>query len=177
MSIAAAFVIFPFCLAFAAISDLLTMTIPNRASAILFGAFFLVGPFVGMGIGEIGMNAAAAVLVFAFCFCLFATNVMGGGDAKLLTASAVWFGLNASLATFIAYVGVFGGLLTLFILFLRRQENVILASGIPFPQLLLTAKKIPYGIAIALGGFAAYPSSPLMQAAFSQLSSVSLGGH
>ncbi|ASY64910.1 Type IV prepilin peptidase TadV/CpaA [Sinorhizobium sojae CCBAU 05684] len=95
---------------------------------------------------------------------------MGGGDAKLLTASAVWFGLNASLVTFLIYVALFGGLLTLFILLLRRQENTILASGIQFPQLLLTAKKIPYGVAIALGGFASYPSSPLMQAAFAQLS-------
>lgn len=94
---------------------------------------------------------------------------MGGGDAKLLTASAIWFGFNASLAAFLLFVAVFGGLLTLAVLLLRSQENLILAARIPVPRLLLTAKKIPYGIAIAFGGFAAYPSSPLMQAAFAQL--------
>ncbi|AWI59483.1 A24 family peptidase [Sinorhizobium fredii] len=169
MTIAAAFVVFPFCLAFAAISDLLTMTIPNRVSAILLGAFFVIAPFAGLGLGEIGLHVAAAALVFAVCFCLFAVNIMGGGDAKLLTACAIWFGLDASLVAFLVYVSICGGVLTLAVLLLRRQENAILASGIPVPRLLLTAKKIPYGIAIALGGFAAYASSPLMEAAFAQL--------
>jgi prepilin peptidase CpaA len=170
MTIACILVILPFCLALAAFSDLFTMTIPNRVSAILLGAFFLVAPFAGLDLGQIGFHMAAAVLVFAVCFCLFAVKVMGGGDAKLLTACAVWFGLNASLVAFLVYVSIFGGLLTIAVLLLRKQENAILASGIPVPQLLLTAKKIPYGIAIALGGFAAYPSSPLMEAAFAQLS-------
>ncbi|AUX74736.1 A24 family peptidase [Sinorhizobium fredii] len=169
MTIACILVILPFCLALAAFSDLLTMTIPNRVSAILLGAFFLVAPFAGLDLGQIGFHMAAAVLVFAVCFCLFAVNIMGGGDAKLLTAGAIWFGLDASLVAFLAYVSIFGGLLTIAVLLLRRQENAILASGIPVPQLLLTAKKIPYGIAIALGGFAAYPSSPLMEAVFAQL--------
>ncbi|WEX77530.1 prepilin peptidase [Sinorhizobium numidicum] len=170
MVAAAIFVIFPFCLAFTAFSDLVTMTIPNRISAILLGAFVIVAPLAGFHVEQIGLHIAAAALVFAICFCLFAANVMGGGDAKLLTASAVWFGLTPSLAAFLLYVSVFGGLLTLAVLLLRRQENAILAIGIPVPRLLLMAKKIPYGVAVAFGGFAAYPSSPLMQAAFAQLS-------
>ncbi|WP_046119736.1 A24 family peptidase [Ensifer aridi] len=159
-------IVFPFCLALAAFSDLFTMTIPNRVSAVLLASFLLVAPLAGLDLAQIGLHVAAAVVVFAVCFCLFAAHVMGGGDAKLLTASAIWFGLNTSLATFLLYVSVLGGLLTLVVLLLRSQENVILAARIPVPRLLLTAKKIPYGIAIALGGFAAYPSSPLMQAAF-----------
>ncbi|APG82924.1 prepilin peptidase [Sinorhizobium americanum] len=170
MTIACILVIFPFCLALAAFSDLFTMTIPNRISAILLGAFIVVAPLAGFGVGEISLHIVAAAVVFAVCFCLFAVNVMGGGDAKLLTACAVWFGLDASLIAFLVYVSIFGGLLTIAVLLLRRQENAILASGIPVPQLLLTAKKIPYGVAIALGGFAAYPSSPLMEAAFAWLS-------
>ena len=167
---AAISVIFPLCLAFAALSDLLTMTIPNRASAILLGAFFIVAPLSGFDLAQLGLHLLAALMVFSACFCLFAANVMGGGDAKLLTASAIWFGLHASLAAFLVYVSIFGGLLTLIVLLFRRQENSILAAGIPVPRLLLTAKKIPYGIAIALGGWAAYPSSPLMQLAFARLS-------
>lgn len=170
MAEAVIFVVFPLCLAFAAFSDLFTMTIPNRVSGILLGAFVIVAPLAGLDVVQIGFHVIAAATVFLVCFCLFATNVMGGGDAKLLTASAIWFGLNVSLVAFLAYVSVIGGMLTLAVLFLRKQENTILATGIPVPPLLLTAKKIPYGIAVALGGFAAYPSSPLMQAAFAQLS-------
>ncbi|MBP2236083.1 prepilin peptidase CpaA [Sinorhizobium kostiense] len=170
MTIACIVVILPFCLALAAFSDLFTMAIPNRISAILLGAFIIVALLANIGVGQIGLHIAAAAVVFAVCFCLFAASIMGGGDAKLLTACTVWFGLDASLVAFLVYVSIFGGLLTLAVLFLRSHENAILASGIPVPQLLLTAKKIPYGIAIALGGFAAYPSSPMMQLAFAQLS-------
>ena len=169
MSQAIIFVIAPLCLAIAAICDLLTMTIPNRVPAILLGAFVLVAPLAGLSLPVIGMHLAAGLIVFAVCFALFAMNVMGGGDAKLLTASAVWFGLNFSLTEFLVYVSFFGGVLTILILMLRRSENTILASGLPISHLLFTAKKIPYGIAIGLGGFLAYPSSPLMMAALARL--------
>lgn len=166
---AAIFVIFPLCLAIAAFSDFFTMTIPNRVSAILLGSFVLIAPMADFTVPMIGIHLAAGLIVFAVCFTLFALNIMGGGDAKLLTASAVWFGMNASLMEFLIYVSFFGGLLTLLILMMRKQENTILASGLPVPHLLFTAKKIPYGVAIGLGGFCAYPSSPLMQAALAQL--------
>ena len=169
MTEAAIFVVFPLCLAFAAFSDLFTMTIPNRISAILLGAFIIVAPLAGLSVPVIGMHLVAGLIVFSACFTLFALNIMGGGDAKLLTASAVWFGFNASLMEFVTYTSIFGGVLTIVILVMRKQEDTILAYGLPIPQLLLTATKVPYGIAIGLGAFFAYPSSPLMQAALARL--------
>ena len=169
MTTAAIFVIFPLCMAIAAFSDFFTMTIPNRVSAILLASFLLVAPIAGLTFAEIGLHLAAGLVVFAVCFALFAANVMGGGDAKVLTASAVWFGLTPSLVTFLIYVTFFGGVLTLAILMLRRNENTILASGLPVPAHILSAKKVPYGIAIGIAAFAAYPASPLMQAALSSL--------
>ncbi|MDQ0318558.1 prepilin peptidase CpaA [Pararhizobium capsulatum DSM 1112] len=169
MTEAAIFVVFPLCLAMAAFSDLFTMTIPNRVSAILLATFVVVAPFAGLGLQDIAFHVSGGLIVFAFCFALFALNIMGGGDAKLLTAAAVWFGFNHSLFLFLAYVSIFGGVLTLVILVLRKQENALLASGLPLPHLLFTAKKIPYGIAIGLGGFFAYPSSPLMMAVLGQM--------
>ena len=165
MTVAAIFVVFPLCLAIAALSDIFTMTIPNRVSAILLAAFVLVAPLAGLGPYDIAMHLAAGLLVFSVCFALFAFNVMGGGDAKLLTASAVWFGMSASLFGFLVYVALFGGILTFLILMLRSQTNSILASGLPVPDHLLSAKKVPYGVAIGVAGFVAYPMSPLMQAA------------
>jgi prepilin peptidase CpaA len=170
MEIAIACAVFPFCLAFAAISDFLTMTIPNWVSALLLAGFVLIAPIIDLGIEQFASHLAAAAVVFMICFCLFALNVMGGGDAKLLTTSAIWFGLDPSIVTFFLYISMFGGALTLGVLLLRRQINTVIAVGIPVPRHLLTEKKIPYGIAIALGGFSAYPSSPLMQVAFAHLS-------
>ncbi|KQY13229.1 prepilin peptidase [Rhizobium sp. Root482] len=169
MTEAAIFVVFPLCLAIAAFSDLFTMTIPNRVSAILLGAFVLVAPLAGLGLAGMGVHLLAGLAVFAACFALFALNIMGGGDAKLLTASAVWFGFNSSLLAFLVYVSIIGGALTLLILAMRKRENTILATGLPVPHLLFTAQKVPYGIAIGIGGFLAYPSSPLMQAALAQI--------
>jgi prepilin peptidase CpaA len=162
MITAAIFVVFPLCLAIAAFSDLFTMTIPNRASAILLATFLLMAVAMGLPWQQIGLHYAAGLAVFSVCFALFALNVMGGGDAKLLTAAAVWFGLTSSLLEFLIYVCYVGGAVTLTILVLRSQANAIIAMGINLPSSILHAKKIPYGIAIGIGGFLAYPSSPLM---------------
>lgn len=169
MIAAAVFVILPLCLAMAAFSDLFTMTIPNRISLILIASFAVIAPFSGLGWNVVGMHFAGAAIVFCICFALFAVNVMGGGDAKLLSATALWFGFNQSLLFFVANVGLIGGVLTLLILLVRSQSNTILAIGLPIPNSLLLAKKIPYGIAIAIGGFLAFPSSPLFVAALESL--------
>ncbi|OLP62272.1 peptidase [Xaviernesmea oryzae] len=162
---AAIFIIVPLCLAIAALTDLFTMTIPNRVSVILLLAFLLVGPASGMGLVDIGLHLAAGLLVFAIAFLLFSLNTMGGGDAKLLTASAVWFGLNQSLIDYMLLVAFCGGALAVVILLLRRQQGVLAACGLQLPASFDADGKIPYGIAIALGGFLAYPTSPLMLAA------------
>jgi len=165
----AVFVILPLCLAMAAFSDLFTMTIPNRISLILTASFLVLAPLSGLGLEAIGMHVAAAAIVFSACFALFAFNVMGGGDAKLLSATALWFGLNQSLAFLMTDVAMIGGLVTSLILLVRAQSDSILAIGLPLPNSVLHAKKIPYGIAIAIGGFMAFPSSPLFLAALESL--------
>lgn len=160
---AAILVIFPLCMAVAAFSDLFTMTIPNRVSVILLASFIVIAPLAGMSFVELGWHLLAGAAVFAVVFVLFALNTMGGGDAKVLTASAVWFGFNDSLIVYMGDVAVFGGALTLLILLIRSQRNLIAAVGLPVPGTFLQQKKIPYGIAIGIGGFVAYPESPLMQ--------------
>lgn len=165
MIIASIFVVFPFCLALAALTDLFTMTIPNRVSIILLGTFLLVAPMAGIEWHIFVMSLTAGVLVFLACFVMFALNVMGGGDAKLLTACAVWYGFNSSLIAFLMAVAFMGGMLTLVILLLRSRSQEIMATGIPVPDSLLVARKIPYGIAIAIGGLLTYPEAPIVQAA------------
>jgi prepilin peptidase CpaA len=149
-------------MAIAAFADLIAMTIPNRVSLILATSFLIIAPLTGMTTPVIGMHLAAGLAVFCGCFALFALNVMGGGDAKLLSAAALWFGFNQSLILFLCCVGVIGGLLTFAILMIRSQSNSILAISLPVPSSLLLAKKVPYGIAIAIGGFMAFPYSPML---------------
>jgi prepilin peptidase CpaA len=161
---AAILVIFPLCMAMAAFSDLLTMTIPNRLSIVLIASFLAIAPFAGLSLHDIGMHLAAGAAVFAFCFALFALNIMGGGDAKILTASAIWFGLNQSLVNYLVYVSILGGVLSLAVLLIRSNHDLLLVSRIRVPTTMLHAKKIPYGIAIGAAAFMAFPASPLVKA-------------
>lgn len=162
---AAILVVFPLCMAMAACSDLLTMTIPNRLSVLLIATFMLIAPLAGLSLSDYLLHLGAGGAVFAACFALFAFGIMGGGDAKILTASAIWFGLNDSLIAYLLWVSVFGGVLSIVILMMRSQHNLILAYGIPMPETMLHKKKVPYGIAIGAAAFMAYPSSPLVQSA------------
>lgn len=158
----AALMVMPLCLAVAAVSDLFTMTIPNKIPAALLLAFLVLAPLVGLGWPDIGMSLVAGLIVFAVCFSLFAANVMGGGDAKLLTAAACWFGFGQPLLIFLVATAFLGGMLTILILVIRSYSSTVLAMGIALPQSLTTANKIPYGIAIAVGGFMTLEHAPII---------------
>ena len=62
--------LFPALMAFAASSDLITMTISNRVSLALVASFFALAIAWHMPLAEIGLHvgASAAVLVVAFIF-------------------------------------------------------------------------------------------------------------
>ncbi len=171
MITAAILVIFPLCMAMAACSDLLTMTIPNRVSVILIASFLAIAPFAGLSLQDMLMHLAGGGIVFVVGFALFAFGIMGGGDAKILAASAIWFGFNQSLLVYIIYVSVFGGFLSMAIISMHLQHNLILAYGIPMPRTLMHKKKVPYGIAIGAAAFVAYPSSPLVLSALGMAAS------
>ncbi len=164
---AAIFVVFPLLRAVAAFSDMFSMTIPNRISVLLFLSFVAIAPFAGLGLVDIGWHVAAGLVVLLVCFALFALNVMGGGDAKLLAASAVWFGFGLDLLGYLATVGIYGGLLTLAVLMMRANQQVLMALHLPIPLHFFNSKKgVPYAIAIGLAGLTCYPDSVLMQLAY-----------
>lgn len=161
---AAIVTILPLCLAYAAMTDLLAMTIPNRVSIILAVAFLLLAPLAGLPPLLILLHVAAALVVLVVCFGLFAAGVMGGGDAKLLSASALWMGLGAPLLAFVVYTTLIGGALTLAFMALRARSDALLASGLMLPPHFHDGKAgIPYGVAIAIAGFIVFPETPLMQ--------------
>lgn len=170
MLVAAIIVIFPLCLAYAAFSDMFTMTIPNRVSIILIASFAVIAPFTGMAWGVYGQHFAAAALVFAVCFALFGFGLMGGGDAKLLTAVALWFGLNIHLFNFLVYVALFGGLLTVLIVLARTDRFALVVNRVGmFNHLTDPALGVPYGVAIGIAGFICFPATELARYALQQM--------
>src|SRR5262249_60067234 len=86
--------LFPAMMAFAASSDLLTMTISNRVSLILVGGFFALAAVAGMGAADVLSHVGAAGLILVLAFALFARGWIGGGDAKLAAASVLWLGFE-----------------------------------------------------------------------------------
>ena len=158
-------VVFPLCLAFAAISDALTMTIPNRVSIILLVSFAVIAPLAGLSWHAYAMHFAAGLFVFVVCFGLFGLGAMGGGDAKLLTATAVWFGLNMELLNFMIAVAMIGGLLTIVLVIARSRMFLLSAKLGPVAHLFEPKAGVPYGIAIGIAGLIYYPQTPLMQVA------------
>lgn len=164
------FVVFPFCMLFAAISDMLSMTIANRVPVLLVVVFALVAPLTGMEWAAYGWHFAAGALVLVVTFGLFAMGGMGGGDAKLLAATAVWMGLSVHLVEYLVASAFIGGLLTLAILFYRKSPLAVITSQNPFLRHFAEQSAgVPYGIALGLGGLLTYPDSPLMVWALERL--------
>jgi prepilin peptidase CpaA len=157
------FVVFPFCMVFAAVSDMLSMTIANRVSVLLIAVFAVVAPLTGMDWASFGWHFAAGALVLAVTFALFAIGGMGGGDAKLLTATAVWMGFNIHLAEYLVCSAFIGGVLTVAILAYRGSALAVFTGRNMFLRNFADGDRgIPYGVALGLGGLLTFPNSPLM---------------
>lgn len=159
---AAIIVIFPMCMALGAMTDLISMTIPNRVSILLAGSFLIIAPLVGMDLTTFGWHLLAGASVFVVCFLLFAINAMGGGDAKILASSALWFGFGSELIEYLTYVGYFGAILTILVLILRANSNVLMSSKIPMPLYVYKSSAgVPYGIAIGIAALIAFPNTAM----------------
>src|ERR1700730_15295149 len=104
--------LFPALMAFAASSDLLTMTISNRVSLILMGGFFALAFAGGLGLAELLWRMGAACVVLLAAFGFLARSRSGGGEANRLAATALWPGFDY-LLPYLVYASLFGGALTL----------------------------------------------------------------
>ena len=156
--------LFPALIAFAAASDLFTMTISNRVSLALAAGFLVLAVASGMAVPDILMHLAAGATVLVAAFACFAFGWIGGGDAKVAAAAALWFGF-AHLLDYLLYASLFGGALTLLLLQFRQWPLPYALAGQPW-LLKLHAKDsgIPYGIALAIGALVVYSDSEWIKA-------------
>jgi prepilin peptidase CpaA len=154
--------LFPALMAFAASSDLLTMTISNRLSLALAGSFFLLAAITGISLPVLGMHVAAAALVLVVSFGFFTQGWIGGGDAKLAAATALWFGFDF-LLDYMVYAALFGGVLTVLLIQFRNLPLPdLLARQAWIMRLHEKGGGVPYGIALAAAALAVYPKTGWM---------------
>lgn len=151
--------IFPFFMAFAASSDLLTMRISNKLVLLLVASFFVLAFILRMPLAEMAMHLACAAVVLLVGFTFFAFGWIGGGDAKLAAATTLWLGFGLALP-FLIYAALLGGALTLLVLALRRYPLPSFLAGLSWLDRLHDPKSgVPYGIALAIAGLLTYSSS------------------
>ena len=146
----------------AALTDLTTMKIPNWLSGSLILAFFPAALVVGIPLDLVGMHVAVAFVALLVGMGLFAFRVVGGGDAKLISAACLWLGPSASFE-FVLWTAMLGGLLSVALIVARRDVGPHIIGGPVWVHTLLETKgDIPYGIAICAGALMAFPSSALL---------------
>lgn len=156
--------IFPALMAFAAFSDLFTMKISNRLVLITTASFLVIALLAGLSLEQFGWHLLAGALVLAITFGMFAAGWIGGGDAKMAAAIALWLGF-AQLLPFLLYASVFGGALTLLILIARRWMLPARLTAVEWIARLHNPQTgIPYGVALAAAAIVVYPMSPVFRA-------------
>jgi len=131
-------------LVWAATTDLKHRIISNKLSLIIVGLFgvFAVSQLVAGADWKatLAWPVLAAAIIFAIGAGLFAMRLMGGGDVKLMAAIALFAGPDLSLS-FIIYVTIAGGFVALATLLNARVRRADPKTA-----------KVPYGVAISLGG-------------------------
>ncbi len=156
-----ALLIFPPLMAYAAFSDLLTMRIANVLVLLVVAVYLALALLVQLTWPEIGMAAAAAGTVLAVSFAFFAFGWIGGGDAKLVSATTLWVGFGL-LLQYVIYAALLGGALTLLILALRRHPLPSWLSRHEWLDRLHDPKTgVPYGIALAIAAILVYPQTAI----------------
>jgi prepilin peptidase CpaA len=154
--------LFPSLMAFAATSDLLTMTISNRISLALVAGFVALSLICGLRAETLLWHGGAGLLVLTAGLALFARGLVGGGDVKLAAASALWLGFGR-LADYMLLGALLGGALTLGLLAFRILPLPgVLARQDWIARLHDIDAGIPYGIALAAAALLIYPSTEWM---------------
>jgi len=127
-----------------AVEDALRLRISNITSLLVLAtgvcAAVLEGPSISLW-----QNAAVFAAILVLGTAAFAAGMLGGGDVKLLAASAIWVDLRHAV-WLVALIFLAGGVLAILYLMSR-------------PFRAQRSKRIPYGIAIAIGALAVIAAS------------------
>lgn len=136
----------------AMISDVTRFIIPNRLVLVLLISYpiiVLLSPVTPDWKSSLMIGGGA----FAVGFALFALNLMGGGDVKLLAVIALFVGKDA-FVDFITLVALLGGALSILLVVARKMiahSFIRLGKSTQsLPRILTVGAPAPYGVAIGL---------------------------
>ena len=153
--------LFPALMLFAAWMDLFTMRIANWISLALALGFLPLALGVGLPPGLIGSHYLCGFFILCITFTLFALGKIGGGDAKLAAASAVWIGWDLLLDYLIA-ASLLGGALALLILAARQFPLPLALLRWPWIVRLHEPRNgMPFGVALGVGAIIVYPQTAI----------------
>jgi prepilin peptidase CpaA len=97
------------------------------------------------------MALAGFAVVFGVGYVIFAFNIMGGGDIKMLAVCGLWIEWSYALFEYVLGVALIGGLISL-ALIVGRPTVAYIASkckeGTTIPRVLSYGEPVPFGIAI-----------------------------
>ncbi len=148
--------------------------IPNSLLAALLVLYGLCAPFL-LSANDLVNSLIVFVVVLLISLALFASKVIGGGDAKYIAVISLWVGFSGVIQL-LFFTAIIGGLLAVLYLFLRdymgRSSDYVWSliqkaeKRVPILQALwvgsgvgpekgerdnISAKVVPYGVAIAAG--------------------------
>jgi len=143
----------------AAYSDLTSFTLSNRlclSVALLYPVFLFALYLDGHGLvwPDILLSLAIAAVIFILLATLFAFNVMGGGDVKLIPAVALWAGPGHMLG-YLFIMALLGGVIAAMILARNRIKASKYLKSSEIINLSMAQQEesaVPYGAGIAGGG-------------------------
>jgi prepilin peptidase CpaA len=138
----------------AAISDVISLRIPNYLSVALVALFAIYAIADAMPLDALLWHVIAGATVLAVGMALFAFGLFGGGDTKLLAAAALLIGWS-SLLPLVVMVAVVGGLLAVVIATMRARGVMELLSTLGVRGAIFEADRayVPYAVAIAAAWF------------------------
>ena len=152
---------FALTMAYAGISDVLSYRIPNWIPVVIAAALFPAAVGAGWDIDAMAIQFGAGAAVLIAGVVLFALGVIGGGDAKLLAAGAVWTGWG-ELPAFFLLVALGGGVLGLALIAFRRAKLPAAIEARAWARRLHdAASPAPYGVAICMAALVLLPDLPL----------------
>ena len=99
---------YPLAVAYAVVSDIRRLEIPNWTCITIALAFLPAALFRDIDYSVIAGHYGIGCLLFIAGMILFARNLAGGGDMKLLAAAGVWIGW-ADLPAYLALLALLGG--------------------------------------------------------------------
>jgi prepilin peptidase CpaA len=140
-------------LGLAVVTDLAELRIPNRIClliALLYPCHVLASPEPVNWAGALAVAAG----VFVIGLIPFSAGVMGGGDVKLMAATALWAGPSL-VVDFLLLTTLVGGALALLMVTRHRfaLANLLDSVGAMDLRDVLLGRAIPYGTAIAAGAY------------------------